>query len=162
MRRSGVSPWVNLSKLAREMLRDPYWPLHAALALGVDVAWPDQYLRAKPLVRARARGVPQAIKILEPLVVRYPDYAPAWTQLAVAYGLMPNYSRNRSVEELRQVVDTFLPKAENALDMIDAIIILIRGSADRAAARDGLMAAPFEQSHHQELVHAIVFGQQDR
>jgi 2,4-dienoyl-CoA reductase-like NADH-dependent reductase (Old Yellow Enzyme family) len=35
--------------LAREMLRDPYWPLHAALALGVDVAWPDQYLRAKPV-----------------------------------------------------------------------------------------------------------------
>ena len=34
--------------LAREMLRDPYWPLHAARALGVDVPWPDQYLRAKP------------------------------------------------------------------------------------------------------------------
>jgi len=34
--------------LARELLRDPYWPLHAALALGVDVPWPDQYQRAKP------------------------------------------------------------------------------------------------------------------
>lgn len=33
--------------LARQMLRDPYWPLHAAKALGVDVPWPDQYLRAK-------------------------------------------------------------------------------------------------------------------
>ncbi|MDQ1403904.1 MAG: gyrase subunit [Actinomycetota bacterium] len=33
-----------------------------------------------------------------------------------------------------------------ALDMIDAIITLIRGSADRAAAREGLMAAPFEFS----------------
>jgi 2,4-dienoyl-CoA reductase-like NADH-dependent reductase (Old Yellow Enzyme family) len=32
--------------LAREMLRDPYWPLHAAEALGVDVTWPRQYLRA--------------------------------------------------------------------------------------------------------------------
>jgi DNA gyrase subunit A len=31
-----------------------------------------------------------------------------------------------------------------ALDMIDAIITLIRGSADRPAARDGLMAQPFE------------------
>jgi 2,4-dienoyl-CoA reductase-like NADH-dependent reductase (Old Yellow Enzyme family) len=38
--------------LAREMLRDPYWPLHAALTLGVDVPWPDQYLRAKPVVPA--------------------------------------------------------------------------------------------------------------
>jgi 2,4-dienoyl-CoA reductase-like NADH-dependent reductase (Old Yellow Enzyme family) len=34
--------------LAREMLRDPYWPLHAAKALNVDVPWPSQYLRAKP------------------------------------------------------------------------------------------------------------------
>jgi 2,4-dienoyl-CoA reductase-like NADH-dependent reductase (Old Yellow Enzyme family) len=33
--------------LARQFLRDPYWPLHAARALGVDVPWPDQYLRAK-------------------------------------------------------------------------------------------------------------------
>lgn len=33
--------------LGRQFLRDPYWPLHAAKALGVDVAWPNQYLRAK-------------------------------------------------------------------------------------------------------------------
>jgi 2,4-dienoyl-CoA reductase-like NADH-dependent reductase (Old Yellow Enzyme family) len=34
--------------LAREMLRDPYWPLHAASALGVEAPWPVQYLRARP------------------------------------------------------------------------------------------------------------------
>lgn len=34
--------------LAREMLRDPYWPLHAAEKLGVNVDWPEQYDRAKP------------------------------------------------------------------------------------------------------------------
>jgi len=34
--------------LAREMLRDPYWPLHAAQALGRSIAWPVQYLRAAP------------------------------------------------------------------------------------------------------------------
>ncbi len=33
--------------LARQMLRDPYWPLNAARALGVDMPWPEQYLRAK-------------------------------------------------------------------------------------------------------------------
>ncbi len=33
--------------LARELLRDPYWPLHAARELGVDVPWPKQYERAK-------------------------------------------------------------------------------------------------------------------
>lgn len=34
--------------LAREFLRQPYWPLHAATTLGVDVAWPSQYRLAKP------------------------------------------------------------------------------------------------------------------
>ncbi|MGE0462527.1 MAG: NADH:flavin oxidoreductase/NADH oxidase [Vicinamibacterales bacterium] len=34
--------------LARELLRDPYWPLHAARALGLAVDWPPQYLRAAP------------------------------------------------------------------------------------------------------------------
>jgi 2,4-dienoyl-CoA reductase-like NADH-dependent reductase (Old Yellow Enzyme family) len=33
--------------LARQTLRDPYFPLHAARELGVDVKWPDQYGRAK-------------------------------------------------------------------------------------------------------------------
>lgn len=33
--------------LAREMLRDPYFPLHAAKELGAEVRWPEQYLRAK-------------------------------------------------------------------------------------------------------------------
>jgi 2,4-dienoyl-CoA reductase-like NADH-dependent reductase (Old Yellow Enzyme family) len=33
--------------LARELLRDPYWPLRAARELGVDVDWPPQYQRAK-------------------------------------------------------------------------------------------------------------------
>jgi len=33
--------------IARELLRDPYWPLHAARKLGVDIPWPVQYLRAK-------------------------------------------------------------------------------------------------------------------
>ncbi len=33
--------------LAREMLRDPYFGLHAAKALNAEVRWPDQYLRAK-------------------------------------------------------------------------------------------------------------------
>ena len=35
--------------LARELLRDPYWPLHASQELGVDGPWPKQYLRAKPV-----------------------------------------------------------------------------------------------------------------
>ena len=34
--------------LGRVELRDPYWPLHAALALGIEGPWPGQYLRGKP------------------------------------------------------------------------------------------------------------------
>lgn len=33
--------------LARQILRDPYWPLHAARSLRVDITWPNQYIRAK-------------------------------------------------------------------------------------------------------------------
>ena len=33
--------------LARQFLRDPYWPLLAAHALGHDIQWPLQYDRAK-------------------------------------------------------------------------------------------------------------------
>ena len=45
---------ADLVVLAREMLRDPYFPLHAADALGHEVPWPRQYERAKPVPR-RAR-----------------------------------------------------------------------------------------------------------
>ena len=34
--------------LGRELLRHPYWPLDAARALGQDLTWPKQYVRAKP------------------------------------------------------------------------------------------------------------------
>lgn len=43
--RSGQADMV---LLGREMLRDPYWPLHAAQALGEATSWPPQYLRAAP------------------------------------------------------------------------------------------------------------------
>ena len=33
--------------MAREMLRDPYFPLRAARELGQEITWPSQYLRAR-------------------------------------------------------------------------------------------------------------------
>ena len=39
---------ADLVVLARELLRDPYWPLQAARQLQVPVSWPAQYLRAAP------------------------------------------------------------------------------------------------------------------
>jgi 2,4-dienoyl-CoA reductase-like NADH-dependent reductase (Old Yellow Enzyme family) len=38
---------ADLVVMARQFLRDPYWPLHAAAELGAQVPWPKQYLRAK-------------------------------------------------------------------------------------------------------------------
>jgi 2,4-dienoyl-CoA reductase-like NADH-dependent reductase (Old Yellow Enzyme family) len=43
---------ADLVLLAREFLRSPYWPLHAADALGHKITWPVQYARA-------ARGRPE-------------------------------------------------------------------------------------------------------
>lgn len=39
---------ADLIIIARQMLRDPYFALHAAETLQEDVPWPNQYLRAKP------------------------------------------------------------------------------------------------------------------
>ena len=39
---------ADLVVMARAFLRDPYWALHAAQALGVDVKWPVQYTAVKP------------------------------------------------------------------------------------------------------------------
>jgi 2,4-dienoyl-CoA reductase-like NADH-dependent reductase (Old Yellow Enzyme family) len=49
--------------LARELLRDPYWPLRAARELGQPILWPIQYLRAAP-EGSQAR-VPVDLKNLE-------------------------------------------------------------------------------------------------
>ena len=38
---------ADLIALARELLRDPYWPMHAARELHYDLTWPPQYVRAK-------------------------------------------------------------------------------------------------------------------
>jgi TolB-like protein/Tfp pilus assembly protein PilF len=78
----------------------------------------EKYLRARALVRARGMGpLTEAAALLEPVVARNPDYAPAWALLALAYGLTPTYHQSYSdgsVDELRQIVDASLPRAEAA------------------------------------------------
>lgn len=39
---------ADLVLMARQLLRDPYFPLHAAAELEAEIAWPVQYERAKP------------------------------------------------------------------------------------------------------------------
>ncbi|HLK54879.1 MAG TPA: oxidoreductase, partial [Candidatus Angelobacter sp.] len=38
---------ADLVVIARQFLREPYWPLLAAQALGQEIKWPVQYERAK-------------------------------------------------------------------------------------------------------------------
>jgi 2,4-dienoyl-CoA reductase-like NADH-dependent reductase (Old Yellow Enzyme family) len=49
--------------MAREFLRDPYWPLRAAMELAQPISWPVQYLRAAP--RGAQARVPVNLKNLE-------------------------------------------------------------------------------------------------
>ena len=49
--------------MARELLRDPYWPLRAARELDQPIAWPVQYLRAAP--RGAQPRVPVDLKHFE-------------------------------------------------------------------------------------------------
>ena len=82
----------------------------------------QDYLRARALVRARGAPEPggpltAAAKLLEQVVARDRNYAPAWAVLAQAYSLLPTSSPpyvNGSVEELRRIVEESLPKAEAA------------------------------------------------
>ena len=59
---------ADLVLLARQMLRDPYWPLHAAQELGQVAPWPRQYLRAAPSGAAeRAPAPADSDRVVQPV-----------------------------------------------------------------------------------------------
>jgi 2,4-dienoyl-CoA reductase-like NADH-dependent reductase (Old Yellow Enzyme family) len=53
---------ADLVLLAREMLRDPYWPMHAAQELEQIVPWPVQYLRAAPRGTPERESAPDSVE----------------------------------------------------------------------------------------------------
>jgi TolB-like protein/DNA-binding SARP family transcriptional activator len=64
----------------------------------------QQYLRAKALVIARGRiNVANALNIVERLVERNPDYAPAWALLSQAYARGRNTSPKREAAARRAI-----------------------------------------------------------
>jgi TolB-like protein/tetratricopeptide (TPR) repeat protein len=77
----------------------------------------EDYLRAKPLIRARGqKPFADAAVLLQRAVVRDPDFAPASALLAFDYDLSPLYQlsiRSSQVAEARQFVDSVIPKAES-------------------------------------------------
>ena len=66
--------------MAREFLRDPYWPLRAAKELGQSVSWPVQYLRAAPR-GAHAAGSGESRKA--PIVLRRAARHPGTLRLRI-------------------------------------------------------------------------------
>lgn len=55
----------------------------------------DLYLSARAAMRARGRGVAEAIEMLEAAIERDSTWAPAWAGLAEAYAVYPLYSETR-------------------------------------------------------------------
>ena len=78
----------------------------------------QQVLRAKGLIPRRGLDdLIEAIGLLEPIVARKPDFAPAWAVLALAYQRMPYFSpqwEHMAVEDKRRLVNNWHPKAEAA------------------------------------------------
>jgi TolB-like protein len=88
---------------------------------GLDPASYEKFLRAKAVIRGRGgprrlqlQPITDATALLEPIVARYPDFAPAWGQLAGAYQRLPERLPNATVEEKRRAVNERLLKAEAA------------------------------------------------
>jgi TolB-like protein/DNA-binding SARP family transcriptional activator len=76
----------------------------------------QQYLHAKALLNVQGSGANrEARPILEQLLVRNPDYAPAWALLSAAYGADSNrIARSRPADEALRVRKELDPKREAA------------------------------------------------
>jgi TolB-like protein/DNA-binding SARP family transcriptional activator len=72
------------------------------------------FLRARALIQRRGlKPLKEATGLLERVVARHPDFAPAWSTLAGAYDLIPNATEERSVSAaaFRRSTDLYLSKA---------------------------------------------------
>jgi TolB-like protein/Flp pilus assembly protein TadD len=91
---------------------------HLVSNRSIDPESYQQYLRAKSLVRGRGQtGLLNSATLLEDIVVRNPNFAPAWALLALDYHLQPNSNPTRttgSLAEFRNVVNALRPMAEAA------------------------------------------------
>jgi hypothetical protein len=78
----------------------------------------EVYLRARALVRSRGgERLAEAAALLEQVVAREPEFAPAWALLGHAHSLIPLYSQPFNlgeIEQLRAIVQASLPQAEAA------------------------------------------------
>lgn len=86
------------------------------LSRTINMAVYEQYLRARPLIRARGpKPFADAAVLLEQVVAADPNFAPASAMLAFDYDISPLYQasfRSGDAEATRRYVDSVIPKAE--------------------------------------------------
>ena len=77
---------------------------------GIDTESYDQFLRGKAALGRARFGYAEQLAILEPVVAKNPNYAPAWAALARAYGFAISSAPNASREEYDRWRATYEPK----------------------------------------------------
>jgi adenylate cyclase len=111
----------------------------------------DDFLRAKTLARARgAKPLADAAVVLEQVLAREPDYAPAAALLAYDYALTPLFERSLRTsmpDEERQVVQRTIPRADEL--------------AKRATARDRNAAEGFVGLGYANMVQMKMIAAED-
>jgi adenylate cyclase len=84
----------------------------------VDAESYQRYLQAKALLRLRGlKSLTDAAALLEQVVARDPDFAPAWALLGLTDAMTPLFNpamANGDADELRRIVGVLLPRAEAA------------------------------------------------
>jgi len=78
-----------------------------------DMAAYDMYLQARQLLRKRGINIETAANLLEQVIEREPDFAPAWAALSLALALVDNYLTTFNGEPL-DVPQLVLRSAETA------------------------------------------------
>ncbi|TDI62403.1 MAG: hypothetical protein E2O91_01975 [Alphaproteobacteria bacterium] len=56
-----------------------------------DMGAYELYLQARQLIRKRGSALEEAVIILDEVIAREPDFAPAWAAQSLAYSVIPNY-----------------------------------------------------------------------
>ena len=109
----------------------------------------ENFLRARPLIRARGREpFAQAAVLLEQAVAKTPDFAPAVAMLAFDYDLAPLYQqslRSGDSEAARKFVDSVIPKAE---------MLARRATQLDPASADAYLALAYAQMAQGRLLQA--------
>jgi adenylate cyclase len=107
----------------------------------------QQFLRARALVRARGlEHLTEGAALLEQVVARNPNYAPAWALLGFAYASTLNFHpafTSGVVPELRLLAGSLMPKAEAAAK---------RAIELDARHADGFVALAHVEGLHSKLV----------